>query len=123
MSPLAGGRSDVRDVTRRAIAGNVSFQDARWFLYPRGCLCLTSGDTHFPRVVACHARRAIHSARAEQHATHGILIVSGPGTDVSTLDFEDLFACKTRQAAIENALLAGGYQLGRWSSDRRSEPG
>ena len=50
-----------------------------------------------------------------------LLFLYGPGTEVVTHEFADLFECMKRQAEIEQMLLAAGYQLAQPSSNRRSE--
>ena len=59
-----------------------------------------------------------------EETSHGChLFLYGPSTDVVTHDFADLIECMKRQAEIEQALLAAGYQLTGPSSERRHEAG
>lgn len=51
------------------------------------------------------------------------LVEYGPGPEVETYEFPELTECITRQAEIEQNLLAAGYQLEQPSADRRAEYG
>ena len=48
------------------------------------------------------------------------LFLYGPGTEIATHEFADVTECMKRQAEVEQALQAAGYQLAQ-PSDRRSE--
>lgn len=49
------------------------------------------------------------------------LLVQGPGDTTDSRQFSDVLACMTYQADLERRLVADGYALERFTSDRRSE--
>lgn len=50
------------------------------------------------------------------------LLVQGPGTAVSDYEFDDVIGCMTHQAEIERTIVAKGFQLERFTRDRRRRP-
>jgi hypothetical protein len=51
------------------------------------------------------------------------LLVQGPGTAADARQFTDVLACMNYQADLERRLVAGGFSLARFTSDRRSGRG
>jgi hypothetical protein len=58
----------------------------------------------------------------EERSDSCVLVVHGPAAEVVTYAFANVAECMKRQPAIEQQLLAEGYQLAQPASDRRSEP-
>jgi hypothetical protein len=58
-----------------------------------------------------------------EERSDGRLFVYGPGADVVMHEFANVAECMTRQAEIEQGLLAAGYRLTQSLLDRRSEDG
>jgi hypothetical protein len=59
----------------------------------------------------------------EERSTGCYLSVHGPASQAVTYAFANVTECITGQAAIEQQLLAEGYQFALPVSDRRVEPG
>jgi hypothetical protein len=51
------------------------------------------------------------------------LLVQGPGTAADARQFTDVLACMNYQADLERRLVAAGFSLERFTSDRRSGRG
>lgn len=53
---------------------------------------------------------------------HGImtLLVQGPGDTTDQIEFSDVLSCMTYQADLERRLVANGFTLERFNSDRRA---
>ena len=64
--------------------------------------------------------RIVRAASGEG-VTH--LLVQGPGESTDSREFSDVVACMNYQADLERRLVAEGYMLERFTSDRRSEAG
>ena len=65
-------------------------------------------------------RQSVRLVR-EEDSKRCRLFLYGPDTEVVTYEFADVTECMKRQAEIERALLAEGYQLVQPSSDWRNE--
>lgn len=51
------------------------------------------------------------------------LVVEGPGDAADTRAFEDVVTCVNFQSDLERRLVAQGYTLERFTSERRAGPG
>jgi hypothetical protein len=51
------------------------------------------------------------------------LLVQGPGTAADTREFTDVLACMNYQADLERRLVAEGFSLECFTSDRRKQRG
>jgi hypothetical protein len=69
-----------------------------------------------------YTRGAESTRLVRDEKPHGcFLFLYGPGTEVVTYEFADVTECITRQAEIEQTLLAAGYRLAPPSSNRRNK--
>jgi hypothetical protein len=51
------------------------------------------------------------------------LLVQGPGDTTDRIEFADVLDCMNHQSNLERKLLAEGYTLERFNSDRRANHG
>jgi hypothetical protein len=63
---------------------------------------------------------SVRSVRAVTPGGEMRLIVDGPGDTSETHVFDDVVACVTHQSELERRLVAQGYALERFTSERRS---
>jgi hypothetical protein len=63
---------------------------------------------------------SVRIVRAADRSGDIHLLVQGPGSASDTRTFDDVIACMNYQADLERRLVAQGFVLERFTSDRRS---
>ena len=64
---------------------------------------------------------SVRIVRAAAGAGRMHLLVQGPGRTTDEREFPDVLTCMTYQADLERRLVADGYVLERFTSDRRAD--
>jgi len=63
---------------------------------------------------------SVRIVRAAKRAGVMQLLVQGPGDATDSIEFTDVLGCINYQSDLERRLVADGYTLERFNSDRRS---